>query len=1481
MRNISLQKIFFGLLFVLMTFITVNASSHREAPLISNDPLADNVDLYAFRSPDNPNTITVIATYVPMQLPHGGPNYYSFGQNIRYEIHVDNDASIPGDEITYRFTFNVVNEDPTTFFYIRLGKQNQKLTYNLERSMDGGQSFQMIVQNGIVPPNNIGDRSIMGGAGLGANSYADLWNTGITSASTGETVFAGPTDDPFFVDLGGIFDLGDAPRQNGKAVDGLACYNVSAIAIQIPIATLLKAGTASTPSNILDPNYVVGFWASASRPAMTTLSSTGNPTYAGDWVQVSRLGMPLTNEAVIPIGYKDFWNSITPYDEIGETDMDEFFYNPELALYMDDDQFGAAVPGFSALRIQKAALGAFDFTNGADGVSALKGGDLTGTAFEVYGDLLLIPGKPRSVDLWPIFHTGVPNAIPYQLATGKAGNPLAAGKPFINNFLPNGGDMLRLNMAVPVTPRDDANFSSLGLVQAAAIGLTVAPFNTTADLEFIPNMDGFPNGRRLEDDVTRIELQAVGGVVLAAVGLWYDDYDPATSPSPVTQDLLNVLTYTTGVEKNDRAFSSTFPYLAMPFSGTGDCSGEIIKVEPTEEEVKSRFFTSSNTTSDIRVFDMLDDNSIVNSYAWKGAAADADGIYYDNDSDVMYQLNRTDNVINAYSNVIANLKEGIDPELTATSTSNFTNGREIAVLGDMLVVAQDAAASNDMINKFVTYKISPTAITLVKENVVPIALWGIHLTSNNLYAVEDVSNRLAVFANFLNEGGGDLAASRSITIDSLVRTHGITYIQDQDMMLLTDVGAASSPDDGAYFVIENFTAKSGDGVISMDERRRVGGDLTALGNPVDIAYDGFSNAIIVAERANSGGRVLAFNLADEGNVAPYYNIVFGGTSAIYLDNKMDAVTSPYVDIFNPNFTNDFIVTAKMTGGNEVPAVTTTADGVATITFNDDYTKATVNATVTNLSSAFMGVHIHDGAPGTNGGVIFNLTDDYQKGRVTSTIDITKADVAKFINGTYYINVHTANNPGGELRGNLSLESARSFGAALSGMNEVPAVTTNGKGLASVHYTSNTNVLELNIFATDLSGPITGIHLHRGATGMNGDVVENLTTYLNGGRVEVKLTPSTNYIADLIAGNIYVNIHTSENPGGEVRGQLTVRSGLTFDTWLSGSQEAPANDAQSLGLAMGTVSSDLSTITVNSVIGNLSGTLTGAHLHNGALGTAGGVSINLTDGIVGNTVRTVAPVVITAGQLSQYLSGNLYMNVHTAQYPAGEVRGQLYRIARDGYSYDLCQEQEVGAVTGTVDESGSGMIAFNRDFDEMHMMVVANSLSSDFGGAHIHNGAAGTDGPVVFDLSDRWSNNSTFFYVTDEFTPALASIIQNENAYVNVHTTNNPGGELRGQIVKDPTCPLVSAIIETNLGAIDIRLYPNPTTNNISLQFLGNSDIYQDARVQITNMRGQTVLATTVDSDMSTINTSNFTNGVYFMTIMGNNINHSIKFVKID
>ena len=540
--------------------------------MISNDPLADNTDLYAFRSPDDTTTVTLIANYIPLQLPQGGPNYASFGENIRYEVHIKNDAATQGDDITYRFTFSKVIEDSSTFFNIRLGKQNLKTTYKCEKSVKGG-AFTTIVAAGIVPPPNIGPRSIEN-ATLGLGKTHDQLIAESIATATGtaaEKIYCGPADDPFFVDLGGIFDLGQT-RTGNASRDGVAGYNIHTIAIKIPISSLQKAGKNVTQAaNILDGDFVIGVWASASRQQTRSISTTsGQETGSGNWVQVSRLGMPLTNEAVIPIGSKDKWNVLTPYNE--DPNMDKYFTNPELGLYMDNSQFGGAVPAFSALRMQRAAatvLGNVDFGNGKSGLYAIYGHAATkGSALDtaIFGKYLLRPNQPRSADLLPIFYTGVPNLAPYQLATGKTpGNPFTAGKPFINNFLPTFGDMLRLNMAVPITPRNHPKFSTLGIVQAAVLGLTDPAYNTNNSMQWIPNMDGFPNGRRLEDDVTRIELQAVSGVALAAVGLWYDDW--VIGQSPVTPKLLGVLGYTTGVEKNDAPFKAAFPYVASPWSG--------------------------------------------------------------------------------------------------------------------------------------------------------------------------------------------------------------------------------------------------------------------------------------------------------------------------------------------------------------------------------------------------------------------------------------------------------------------------------------------------------------------------------------------------------------------------------------------------------------------------------------------------------------------------------------------------------------------------------------------------------------------------------------------------------------------------------------------------------------------------------------------------------------------------------------------------
>ncbi len=611
-----------------------DASSHREAPLIADDPLADNTDVYAFRDATDDDNIVLVANFIPLSLPEGGPNFTHFGENIRYEIHVKNQTSAGAlgsamDDITYRFTFERTNEDPSTFFNIRLGAENLNTSYTLEKSTDGGMSFQTIITDGKTPPANIGPRSIEAGPGLGT-TYEALTTDAIMTASTGETVFAGPRDDPFFVDLGGIFDLGgvrdqygDDPSNPDNARDAVAGFNTHSLVIKVPIAMLQKDGmSADDAESILDPNFVIGVWASASRPQFTSLSSdpqNPQPMASGNYIQVSRLGMPLTNEAIIPIGQKDYWNYTSPYSE-DEQDFIQYFANPELGLYMGNGQFGGAVPGLSEdLSIQANALaGVFadldgdgsegfnfntnfvgeetDFDGLYDIVEAIVAGDVpasfvAGTAFDDAtaplrplgnGSVTALAGnnQPRLADIFPIFYFGVPNLAPYQLVTGKTGgNPLTAGKPFIHNFLPItqtpdgglwGGDMLRLNMATPTTDRTSEEFTDwarLGLLRAAAIGLTVADFANT-DVEFIPHMDGFPNGRRLEDDVTGIALQAVGGLVLTAVGVLEDDYTGADYMGAlVTPQTLSELAFLAGPTMNDLPLRGDFPYLANPHRG--------------------------------------------------------------------------------------------------------------------------------------------------------------------------------------------------------------------------------------------------------------------------------------------------------------------------------------------------------------------------------------------------------------------------------------------------------------------------------------------------------------------------------------------------------------------------------------------------------------------------------------------------------------------------------------------------------------------------------------------------------------------------------------------------------------------------------------------------------------------------------------------------------------------------------------------------
>ncbi len=310
------------------------------------------------------------------------------------------------------------------------------------------------------------------------------------------------------------------------------------------------------------------------------------------------------------------------------------------------------------------------------------------------------------------------------------------------------------------------------------------------------------------------------------------------------------------------------------------------RIVPTTPD--TRFFVSSNTQMTIGSFGILADNSVTMSM-FANAAEDADGIYYDEDNDVIYQLNRTANVINAYSDASTN------PTLTATSSSDFVNGREIAVVDGKLVVAQDAADGNGNQNRFIIYDVSPTSITLDKIYDAAINLWGIHANGGNLFAIVDNSNQVAVFNNFFNQPAGDISPSMTIGVEGLIRTHGLTYDAEDDVMILTDIGDAASATDGALIVVKDFMTAGNDSNISASEQIRVGGASSQLGNPVDVAYDKAQNTIYVAERANGGGKVLGFKFPRfTGGIAPSYVKLFAGASAIHLPDPNEVSLCDFV-----------------------------------------------------------------------------------------------------------------------------------------------------------------------------------------------------------------------------------------------------------------------------------------------------------------------------------------------------------------------------------------------------------------------------------------------------------------------------------------------------------------------------------------------------------------------------------------------------------
>ena len=482
-------------------------SSHREAPEISKDPVADSTDLYAFVSPDAPDTVTIIANYVPLQGPAGGPNFYEFGDDVVYEINIDNDAD--GDvDITYEFQFTTVVEIGGTFLYnvgpidsLTSPNWNRRQFYSVTRidwedhkkhcehgnrhhhGHERHQGVTTLATNVPCPPCNVGPRS--------TPNYPALANAAIQTLSDGTKVFAGQRAEGFYVDLGSIFDLGALRPIQGAhlipipgsaaAVNATKDLNVHAIALQIPKTSLTHDGTM--PTDTKDPLSVIGVYTSASRQRVHFnhgRSDRLNPANFGPWSQVSRLGNPLFNEVLVPMERKDDWNQDPPTND---SEYADGVLHPELGKLLPV-LYPGAFPNLAAL------------------VSS---------------------GKPRA-DLAAVLLTGI---------------PLGVVSPDFQNFTgTTQADLLRLNMAVPPTPTPN----NLGAVGG--------------------DLGGFPNGRRLADDVVTIELKAIAGAT-------YPLIDPTFTPDAavgiVDQGLTSSPTDQTA--RGTESYLPNFPYLDTPHSG--------------------------------------------------------------------------------------------------------------------------------------------------------------------------------------------------------------------------------------------------------------------------------------------------------------------------------------------------------------------------------------------------------------------------------------------------------------------------------------------------------------------------------------------------------------------------------------------------------------------------------------------------------------------------------------------------------------------------------------------------------------------------------------------------------------------------------------------------------------------------------------------------------------------------------------------------
>lgn len=500
-----------------------------------------------------------------------------------------------------------------------------------------------------------------------------------------------------------------------------------------------------------------------------------------------------------------------------------------------------------------------------------------------------------------------------------------------------------------------------------------------------------------------------------------------------------------------------------------------------------------------------------------------------------------------------------------------------------------------------------------------------------------------------------------------------------------------------------------------------------------------------------------------------------------------------------------LFSARMEGGQEVPAVNTDAAGVAALYLNPGKDSLCINISFTGTSSTVTGLHIHEGAAGTNGPVVWNLTNSILNNQVGITIPITAAELAKFMKGMYYLNLHTTDNPSGEIRGQISLEKDISHYAWLD--ESYVRSGAAGYGLALFNVSQDKRKMEVYVVTHGLTGRIIAAHLHSVFTT---NVVVGLDSLISTQGDQIwGVVDATGFNTDSLKGAFYLNVHTSTNLSGEVAGVIQdPLDQLNFDAQLDASFHSGTAPAR--GVAQLRLSPTMDTLRYMVVWDTLTSALTGIHIHE----ASGAVAHNMTPDTVGENAVRGQWVNPPLNIINEMLIGDAYINVHSTMNPNGEIGGNIYRFAREGFLINMDGNQEVPAIS--VNGTGGGMVSIDRKLSSCHYMMTAEDLTGPIVMAHFHNGVAGTNGPVLFTIP--FTNDAAFGYWNDASSPAFSSAdglrFLNDSIYVNIHTSANASGEIRGQVLRENPCFETPVAVSAPVNPTSMTAYPNPVIGDV-------------------------------------------------------------------